>query len=880
MRRMDRHARLEQRVSELVQQRGPVARIDLDDGETVRRLVVDQHVGHDVERFGAWPRQRFGHQPVDHLAAIGERVLDRLLEAFELRGFVERAAERILDEEIVERHAVARGVDPRVDDVAPRHADRAGDAVEQAGMVGGVDRDERRAAFGIDLRRDRELGVARVGHQSRIAGDDVVGLGDPIGFGQAADERFELLRAPAEQVAQRGLLDRDAFAAALLLVPEAQHFLGRIVERRQQLPLPAVPHAGADRADIDDRQHQQQPQPLGALHHLGEIEDRLEVRQVALERRRRHQQMEAHQPGDGLGLGRRQAEARAQPPRDFGAEDRMVATAALGDVVEQHRDIERAARHDLVQQDGRERMVGLEHAMFDLREQADRADRVLVDGVMMVHVELHLRDDAAEIGNEAAEHAGLVHPAQHDLGVAWRGQHVEEEGVGGRVLADVVGELRIARRGTHRQRMDFEPMLVGEREQLEQPSRFLREKVVARDRQAPAVDDEAVELARGAAQRRQPETPPARGELLVQMREEHAGQIARGARLQEIELHEALDLRFARAVGEAHPLGDLALQVEGEAILGAPRDRVQVAAHRPEEILGAMELAIFGAAEQPRLDQLRRFADVVGELADPEERVEIAQAAFGFLDIGLDDVARVAHLLVAHVPLGELVGDELARAVGLDLALEAVGRGVIDLLVAPDVARLEQGGADRHVALRLADHLVERAAAVPDLHAEVPQRIEDRLDHLLGPAGLLPGGEEADIDIRIGRHLPAAVTADRDDRDPLGGGRVAVRVEPLGREIVEQAQQLVGQERLARGDLEPARGMLDQPPRDLRAPGVERGLEQRGALRAQRGLVAIERGERIGEAAPVDDRAALGNGFEAGGHPSQIGGKRASVHAT
>ena len=51
--------------------------------------------------------------------------------------------------------------------------------------------------------------------------------------------------------------------------------------------------------------------------------------------------------------------------------------------------------------------------------------------------------------------------------------------------------------------------------------------------------------------------------------------------------------RLAGPVGEAHPLGDLALEVEGQPVLGAAGDRVEVAAHRPQEIVGAVELAIF-----------------------------------------------------------------------------------------------------------------------------------------------------------------------------------------------------------------------------------------------------------------------------------------------
>ncbi len=76
-------------------------------------------------------------------------------------------------------------------------------------------------------------------------------------------------------------------------------------------------------------------------------------------------------------------------------------------------------------------------AALDLGEHADAAQQMLVDRVVMIHVELHHRDDAAEIRNEAAEHAGLVHAPQHDLGVLLRGQDLEEEPVGLRVVAQL-----------------------------------------------------------------------------------------------------------------------------------------------------------------------------------------------------------------------------------------------------------------------------------------------------------------------------------------------------------------------------------------------------------------------------------------------------------
>src|SRR3546814_19033347 len=43
---------------------------------------------------------------------------------------------------------------------------------------------------------------------------------------------------------------------------------------------------------------------------------------------------------------------------------------------------------------------------------------------------------------------------------------------------------------------------------------------------------------------------------------------------------------------EVHPRRHFALEVEGQAVLGAAGDRVQVAAHGPEEVFGAAERKI------------------------------------------------------------------------------------------------------------------------------------------------------------------------------------------------------------------------------------------------------------------------------------------------
>jgi hypothetical protein len=129
--------------------------------------------------------------------------------------------------------------------------------------------------------------------------------------------------------------------------------------------------------------------------------------------------------------------------------------------------------------------------------------------------------------------------------------------------------------------------------------------------------------------------------------------------------------------------------------------------------------------------------------------VEVAKPAFPFLDIGLDDVAAVAHPLVARIALLQFLGDEELGLAGHHLLAEAGLDLVVQGLVAPQIARFEDRGADRMIARRLADHLVDRPAREADLQAEIPKQIEHRLDHLLGPAGRFPGRDEGDVDIRI-----------------------------------------------------------------------------------------------------------------------------------
>ena len=415
-----------------------------------------------------------------------------------------------------------------------------------------------------------------------------------------------------------------------------------------------------------------------------------------------HQQVIEDQPGDQLGLVLVQAEARTQLARHLRAEDGMVPLAALGDVVKQCGDICDAARIDLVDEAGCARMVRFQLALLDLAEQADGADGVLVHRVVVVHVELHLSVDLAEIGHEAAEHAGLVHPAQDRFGIVPAAQQVEEQSVGARVFAHgIVDQFRIACRLPHGFGVDFEVFRLGDLEDLDQPDRVLAEVIVRGCRDTPAEDAVALEDARLLPERREKAAARgALGQIVLDMGEEDAGQAAHPLRLQEIELHEPLDRALARAIGEIHPLRHAPLKIEGEPVVRAAGQDVHVAAHGEQKPLCPAEGAVFIVGHQADIDQFRRTAHTVDELADPVERLEIAQATLAILDVGFDDIAAVAHAAVARIALFQFLAEEGAFVALHHLGGEPALALFIKVAVAPDVAPFEQRGPDREVVFR------------------------------------------------------------------------------------------------------------------------------------------------------------------------------------
>ena len=218
---------------------------------------------------------------------------------------------------------------------------------------------------------------------------------------------------------------------------------------------------------------------------------------------------------------------------------------------------------------------------------------------------------------------------------------------------------------------------------------------------------------------------------------------------------------------------------------------MHVAADRPQEILAAAKHVVFVAIEHAAGDQFLGLAHAIDVFGDPEQRVQIAQAALAVFDVGLDEIARLTGAAMPLLALRELGGDELRRGSLHHFFFETRVEFGVELGVAEQIPRFKQRGANGHVGFGLADALADRARRVTDLLAHVPQAIEQRLGDRFSPRGLLVGQDKQQIDVGARRQQPAAITAGRDHRHAFGRRACLRRIKRLGGKLEQDANDLV-----------------------------------------------------------------------------------------
>mmetsp|Transcript_23333 Transcript_23333/g.40579 ORF Transcript_23333/g.40579 Transcript_23333/m.40579 type:complete len:732 (-) Transcript_23333:1538-3733(-) len=203
---------------------------------------------------------------------------------------------------------------------------------------------------------------------------------------------------------------------------------------------------------------------------------------------------------------------------------------------------------------------------------------------------------------------------------------------------------------------------------------------------------------------------------------------------------------------------------------------MQMAAGGPKEVLGPDKAAELIMGKEPQRDQFGGVLHLVNILANPEQRLQIAQAALGLFHIGFHHIALPLPF-VAGVAFGQFRLDKGAFAALKEVGAQAVIQRGRQVRVAHQKPVFQHRRADGEILSTQPDAIAHRAAGVPHLQLEIPQDIKRRFDHILGPGGDLVGRQKQQIDVGERGHLAPAIAAHSDHGEALagGGGRIGVQ---------------------------------------------------------------------------------------------------------
>jgi hypothetical protein len=525
----------------------------------------------------------------------------------------------------------------------------------------------------------------------------------------------------------------------------------------QQFALPGIPHLGAGAADVGHRQQVKRGQAAHVAHLGREGAYHVGVGQVFLLCHRAHGQVMLDQELDQRAVVAADPMVAAEAAHLARAQQAVVATAALGHVVEQRGHVQQPGLVPVGRQLRAERvlvgMLGDEEAPHVAQHHQD----VLVHRVHMEQVVLHAADDAAEHPQVAAQHRGLVHQPE-GVGDALRlTQQVHEQlAVDGvapeRRVHHVAGVVQRPQRA-RRQPLDAR-RLCEHQEGLEDGMRRVDVQVVARHLQhAAAVVEHRVDAAHrrgfGAA------------DALLDV--QHQDLVELGHRLggPVVAVHQLLGRTRAVVVLQPEAVGHRGLQVEHQPVLAPSGHRVQPGADQRQRAMVALQLLFLERRDQPAGRQLGPAAAQPGGARHPDHHLQVAQAARAFLAVRLQGIRRVFVLHVALAHLQRLGGEEGCRVEhrfgGVDEVLEQP-------LVAGHQARLEYGRLHGHLAPRFGHAFAQRAHRRADLDAGVPAGGDEGLDaglqRAVGVGVGAVGQQHQHVDIAVGQQLATAVATD------------------------------------------------------------------------------------------------------------------------
>ncbi len=526
----------------------------------------------------------------------------------------------------------------------------------------------------------------------------------------------------------------------------------------EQLAFPRVPDLRARAADVGHRQQVERDEPTFRPDDAGELADDVGIGEVPLLRDRRHGEVVLDQELDERDVLAREPVRAREAPRVDPAEPRVVAAAALGDVVEDRRDVEEPVALEVGGEPAAERVLVRELDHREPPQVAHDHQDVLVDGIHVEEVVLHLTDDLAEGGEVAAEDPVLVHAPQLVHQAPRLPQDGEESGAVRRVGPEpaVDPPPRAPERAQRGRGHPFQlGVLLQQQETLQDRVRIPPEHPwVARVEELAHRLEALVDRFRrriGSGENRG-------AEVLKQGRVQLRDRLRRP----EVALHEELARALRRRGREAERLRERVLIVEEDPVLAPPREQMEADAHPREPLRVALELDRLLARDELARRQRAPVAAEPACAADPEHDLQVAEAAGRLLQVRLEAVGAVLEL---GMPLFLLESLRLEERLCVETVMEAIVQLREDGAAARDQARLEQRGLHREVLRGLVAAFLDRAHAVPELEPDVPQPA----DELLHPPRLdrieRLRQKNEDVDVRMRIELAAAEAADGDERE-------------------------------------------------------------------------------------------------------------------
>ena len=229
------------------------------------------------------------------------------------------------------------------------------------------------------------------------------------------DGGIDLDQLLTDRTGSRLLLTQDR-CGGVRAASASEHGLGGGEQLAHELALPAVPDTRAHSADIGHGQDQQQAHPLRIFHDPRKGRHGARIGHITLLGIVAHDQMVLDQPRDQfdpVALQPQSLTGRASRPSPglF-----LTALAALARIVQQHGEEQDLAVLDQRPDAGGQRMVLAHLTGGNIGYDAHSPQGVLINRIGMVHIELHLSDDAAKFRKIAPQDPGLIHQGQGAIG--------------------------------------------------------------------------------------------------------------------------------------------------------------------------------------------------------------------------------------------------------------------------------------------------------------------------------------------------------------------------------------------------------------------------------------------------------------------------------